>query len=61
MKDSDYSAILSSIDEALAVYDTQPSPPSFASRIYDQLRELRETVARAQRDAAAKDTQRESA
>jgi hypothetical protein len=55
VKDKDYEAILSSIDEALALFDRNSNSAGSEVRIYERLRELRNTVAQAQRAAGAQE------
>lgn len=58
MKDNDYRAILSSIDAALRVIGEEPPDQASEPRIQKDLRKLRETLIRAQRDSLDKNIKR---
>ena len=50
MKDKHYREILASLDESLRIIGDMPPDEGSARRVYKELRKLRETLIRAQRD-----------
>jgi hypothetical protein len=58
MKDQDYRTILHAIDESLRLMGDPPAEAGYELEIYQELRKIRETLIRAQRDALDKNIQR---
>ena len=58
MKDQDYRTILDAIDESLRLMGDEPVEPGYEHEIYLELRKIRETLIRAQRDSLDKKIQR---
>ena len=58
MKDSDYRIILASIDESLRLMGDAPPEKGSNLRVYQELRKIRETLIRAQRDSLDKNIKR---
>lgn len=58
MKDKDYRTILDSIDESLRLMGDEPPEKKHDLRIYRELRKIRETLIRAQRDSLDKNIKR---
>ena len=58
MKDQDYRTILNAIDESLRLMGDEPVDPGCEHEIYRELRKIRETLIRAQRDSRDKNVQR---
>jgi hypothetical protein len=58
MKDHDYRTILNAIDESLRLMGDEPIEAGYEHEIYQELRKIRETLIRAQRDTRDKNVQR---
>lgn len=58
MKDQDYRTILNAIDESLRLMGDEPADAGYELEIYQELRKIRETLIRAQRDSRDKNAQR---
>ena len=58
MKDSDYRTILNSIDESLRLMGDMPPEKGPNLLVYQELRRIRETPIRAQRDSLDKNIKR---
>ena len=58
MKDSDYRTILASIDESLRLMGDPPPAKGSPLRVYQELRKIRESLIRAQRDSLDRNIKR---
>lgn len=51
VNEAQFTALLTSIEQALRHFETRPAEPGFDQEVYDELRRVRETLLRGRRDA----------